>query len=269
MLVPSRVIGEGLGASTQSARSVPIPSMLMASSSRSSLRARIEDTTPLARSIARLGQPAAVIVAPRGRGRSSRRESYAGQLGQRHQRRRQHRHLAAARGRRRASAGRTHATRSDSVLTSRVRCPCGKRGDEEPRVVAAFLDLRGDPVRPGAQQVGAEHEPAPGEQLGQRLRPVEQRLPVGLPVVAAGVRHDRVLGRPGEQHAGLLERLAYGGADQLAGERLGGAEGRRPTRPGTARTTPTARSPSRGSTEPPGKTYAPGANFIDDTRRSR
>ena len=55
--------------------------------------------------------------------------------------------------------------------------------------------------------------------------------PVGLPVVAGGVRDDRVRGRPGQQHAGLLERLAHRGAHQRPGDRLVGAEQRAPTRP--------------------------------------
>ena len=102
-----------------------------------------------------------------------------------------HRACAAADGVGRADPGHPVGLAADVAGALPVR----QRGDEEPRVVAALLDHRGDPVRPGAQQVGAQHEAAPVEQRGQRQRPVQQRLPVGLPVLAAGVGDDGVRGR--------------------------------------------------------------------------
>ena len=90
----------------------------------------------------------------------------------------------------------------------------GQRGQEEPGVVAARLALRGDPVRPGPQQVGAQHEVRVGEELGQRSLAGFQ-LSAGFGVRARLVDDAARLGT-GEQHAGLLEGLAHRGAHQRA-----------------------------------------------------
>ena len=151
-----------------------------------------------------------------------------------------------------ASAAGSQVTSDDSVDTSRVRCPSGQQRDEEPGAVALRLEDRGQPGGPDAEQVGAQHQPAAGQEVGHRQLARLQRDPVGLPVVAGGVRDHLVLVRSGQQHAGLLEGLADGGAHQRPRHLLVAAEPLGPLRRRSARPTPTSASKSRGSTPPPG-----------------
>ncbi len=74
------------------------------------------------------------------------------------------------------------------------------------------------PPRPRPEQVCAEHEAAPPEHLGKRERPVEQREPVGLPVIAGGIGDHRSGSGPGKQDPGLLEGLPHGCAHQRPGQ---------------------------------------------------
>ena len=168
-----------------------------------------------------------------------------------------------------ASRAGSQVTYDDSVDTSRVRWPSGSVGDEEPGAVAPRLEDRGQPAGPGAEQVGAQHQPAPVEEVGHRQLARLERDPVGLPVVAGGVGDDGVGRRPGQQHAGLLERLAHGGADQRPRRAPRRRRAARPTSPAAGPAQATAWSKSRGSTPPPGKTHIPPANSIEVCRRSR
>ena len=127
----------------------------------------------------------------------------------------------------------------------------------------------------GPQQVGAKHQSATVQQLRERQRAVEQREPVGLPVVVAGVGDHAVRVLAGQQHARTPRRSpaprhtparASGGlvARQRAGPSPPGP-GRptprsrttrpagRPSRPETRRTRPrTPSTPSGGAGRPPG-----------------
>jgi hypothetical protein len=144
----------------------------------------------------------------------------------------------------------------------------GHRGHEEARVVPPLLELRGDPVRPRRDQVGAQQEASLDQQVAEGQRPGHQRLALALVAVLQGVRDD--LGRvgPGEQHSGLLERLTQRRADQGTHQATG-AERRSAHACGGGPAQGTSASPSRRSTTPPGKTYIPAAKAIEATRRMR
>ena len=129
-----------------------------------------------------------------------------------------------------------------------------QRRDEELGVVAPGLDRRGDPVRERAQQVRAQ-----GEARGRpAARPGTGRGSAARAAAPPSPRRTRpettsaAVGDAGQQDAGLLERLAHGGADQLAGgplvaaERLGprGTAADRPRRPRCRR--PAGRPRRRG-----------------------
>ena len=126
----------------------------------------------------------------------------------------------------------------------------GHRRDEEPRVVAAHLAGRGDPARPGMQCVGVDAE---------LVRP--QQLAEGDPSrLDVSARTGQIGHWDGEQHAGLLERLAHGRTQQRAGL----AAGRSRAGPTVAASPPAANgsSASASSTRPPGKTAIPPAKTI-------
>ena len=166
--------------------------------------------------------------------------------------------------------GRTHRPRSASAVTSRVAWPCRQRGDEEAGVVpAASSPRRRDPVRPGPEQVGAQHQAAPGQQLGQREVAPLQRRPGRPPSPCRRSATTVVRGRAGQQHAGLLERLPHGGAHQRPGQRLVGAERRRPTRAAAARPSRPRRRRRAGRPRRPGRRSSRRRTPSPRTRRSR
>ncbi len=103
-----------------------------------------------------------------------------------------------------------------------------QRRGEELGVVAARLLGRGDPVREGPQQVGAQRQAAGRQQLRQRQLAGQQRAPLGLPLRSRDVGDDAAGRGPGQQHPRLLEGLPHGGADQLPGGGLVAAPGARP-----------------------------------------
>ena len=63
-------------------------------------------------------------------------------------------------------------------------------------------------MREGLEQVGAQHEPAPAEDLGEGHVPHRERLPGAHPLGALHGLDGAHRVRPGQQDAGLLERLA-------------------------------------------------------------
>ena len=69
--------------------------------------------------------------------------------------------------------------------------PLRQVGDEEPGAVAPRLEHRRQPRGPDPEQVGAQHQPAPGQELGERQLARLEGGPVGLPVVAAWCRRPR------------------------------------------------------------------------------
>ena len=97
--------------------------------------------------------------------------------------------------------------------------PLREGTDEEERVVATGpFFLRRHPVGPRPQQIGPQHQLLGAQELPERQRLVLQRralLPVHRGVVDEQVR---IVGRPGEQHTGLLERLPRRRAHQRLGE---------------------------------------------------
>ena len=110
------------------------------------------------------------------------------------------------------------AARSPTTTRSTRRgCswPVGQRGDEEPRAEAARLEDRRAPARPHAEQVGAQHQARGGRgtsvNASSRASRACRSASQSSPVVSATTVVRR---RPGEQHAGLLERLPHGGAHQ-------------------------------------------------------
>ena len=154
---------------------------------------------------------------------------------------------------------------SDSVFSPSARWPSRQRADEEIGVVAAgALGLRGDPVRPRPQQVGAQHQVLAAQEVAERQLAVWRGR-------GAQSRYDRsvaddavrVIGRPREQHPALLERLAGGGADQRLGQ-IGSMPNRcaHQCGPGPAHAPAMSALRSRSSTPPPGNTIVPAAKSI-------
>ena len=103
--------------------------------------------------------------------------------------------------------------------------------DEEVGVIATgALGFGRHPVGPRPQQIGSQHQVFAAQEVGERQRPVGQRL-AGFAVDRC-VADDavRVVGRAGEQHAAFLEGFAGGGAHQRLGQLGVGAEPLRPPR---------------------------------------
>jgi hypothetical protein len=158
------------------------------------------------------------------------------ELSEGHDRGREHRQRSAGvRGKR---VGRPHP--GDPVgLTADIAGALGTRhgSHKEAGVEAAGLELRRHPVRPGAQQIGAQHQPAALQHLGEGQGTVEQGQPVGFPFRSAGVGDDVGLRRPGEEDARLLEGLPHCRTHQrpsqtfVAAQRAG-PPGRRRSGPG-------------------------------------
>ncbi len=104
-----------------------------------------------------------------------------------------------------AACGRIQATWSASPPTSRVRCPAGSA------VTKNLVSNRRDSTSgvsqwvQARQQVGANDQVAAKHQLRERQRAIDQRQPVGFPVVTARVGDDRRTVRAGKQDAGLFE----------------------------------------------------------------
>src|SRR6266508_2455758 len=218
VLVPSSVIGPGFGASTRVARSVTTSTVIAPSPRTSShtkaasrpLQVSLVALDPQARQD-RGDDPVLRRVESGGDG-VVRRELGAAEVG-----RRQHGQLTGVDlgdGGRRGQPGDLVGLAGD---VARLLAG-GEGGEEEARVVPARLELRRDPVSPRAEQVRPQHQPAPVQEVGERQRPPLQRDPVVLPVRPGRVRDHGRRGRPGEQHAGLLERLPYGGRDVGDGE---------------------------------------------------
>ncbi len=119
-----------------------------------------------------------------------------------------------------ASRTGSQTTWSDSVDTSRVTCPAGSSATKN-----RALNRRGS-------KTGVVHEPHSrsrsvrstrprrARKAGERHLAALQAATVLLPVLPGRVPDDGVLGRTGQQHAGLLEGLAHRRADQCPGERL-------------------------------------------------
>ena len=227
VLVPSRVIGDGLGASTQRgprqvpARSIRVPAALVHSGYPTS-PGTVQPAAPVRvarrpRVTGRIGPLGAAAPRPplRQACRPARQRGRSAASGTSRPRR----------PRAIASAGRAQAT---SVgLAADVPGPLAgrQRRGEEPGVEAPLTRVSGVIQR---AQGRSRSRAAPGRG-GRAARPAtatgRAARPVRLPVVAAGVGHHRVRPRAGQQHPGLLERLPDRGADQGPGQ-PGGASSR-------------------------------------------
>ena len=134
--------------------------------------------------------------------------------------------------------------------------------DKEVRVVAAgALLLRRHPVRPRSQQVGPQHQVLAPQEVGERQRVVGQCGP--RIAVDGRVADDalRVVVRSGEQHAGLFEGFAGGGADQRLGQ-VGVDAQPVAHQAGSGPTQAMSALRSRSSTPPPGNTITPATKSI-------
>ena len=170
-------------------------------------------------------------------------------------------------GRPRRSIGRTHRTSSASPPTLRVSWPLGQPGQEEVRVVTPRLEFRRDPAGPWCEQVGAQREVAGA--TGTRRSRVDARPARRAPPPnrhrrrrrQSSTRSDRREGCPTLRTPRVPRRRRWPPPGP-ASDRVAAPTPPRPVRPTGCR-----RRQSRGSTEPPGKAYMPGANAIVGTRR--
>ena len=133
------------------------------------------------------------------------------------------RHIASVRRPRRS--GRPSAT-WPAGMQRRRRTGCRSGGARTRGVTQCARRRAGRTAAPGRRRISTGRS--------ERL-PGERALAPACHSVAAGVGHDRVGVRPGEQDAALLERLAHGGDDQRAGRVLVDSPARPPSGPAAGR----------------------------------
>src|SRR6201996_8969702 len=176
VLVPSSVIGDGFGASTQVARAEPEPSI--PAPGPSVVIATLREAQPGLVAVQADDRP------PWGdgpvRAQDGGNVGVGGQLAQGDPGRREHAQLPGLGGReggaRTQPGGPVRLPRASRGLLAR-----GHGGHEEAGGAATLLGLGGDPAGPGPEQVAAQHQVPPDEQLSQGDRSVRQGLLVRLP----------------------------------------------------------------------------------------
>ena len=160
---------------------------------------------------------------------------------------------------RRRSAGRSTWSRSASPDDVPGRLPLRQQGDEELRVEAARLELRGDPPAHGSSRSArsVSRRSASSSVEAELARPPD---PAGAASQSSPLTSPdrRASGRPaaGQQHAGLLEELAGGRARPPPGpgrRARRAAPSRRRGRPSPGAAGPTGRRRRRGRRTPPPK----------------